>query len=164
MAHHRDAGADDRARALDGGLAAALELDRVAAGLLDHPHRGGDRLLVGDLVGAERQVADQQRRAQAAARGAREHEHVVEVDRRGGVVAEHGGRGGVADQHEVDAGRLGGAGARVVVRGDHHDRFAEPLLLGQQRQRHRQAAGVGWSCLDVCGMAGHGVASSLTAG
>ena len=157
VAHHRDAGADDRARAADRGRAAALELDRVAAGLLDHPHRGGDRLLVADLVGAERQVADQQRRAQAAAHGAREHEHVVELDRGGGVVAEHGRGGRVADEHEVDAGRLGGAGARVVVGGDHHDRFAEPLLLGEQRQRHRQAAGVGWGVgLDV-GVAGHGV-------
>ena len=61
MAHHRDAGADDGRGALDGG-AAALELDGVAAGLLDEPLGGRDGLLVGDLVGAERQVADQERR------------------------------------------------------------------------------------------------------
>ena len=65
VAHHRDAGVDDRAGTLDAG-AAALELDGVAACLLDEPLRGRDRLLVGGLVGAERQVADQQRRRQAA--------------------------------------------------------------------------------------------------
>ena len=70
VAHHRDAGAHDRPGAL-GGRAAALELDGVAARLLDEAVRGVDRLRVGGLVGAERQVADQQRRPQAAADGAR---------------------------------------------------------------------------------------------
>ena len=60
VAHHRDAGADDRPRPLDGG-AAALELDGVAAGLLDEALGVLDRLLVRALVGAERHVADQQR-------------------------------------------------------------------------------------------------------
>ena len=142
VAHDRDPGADDRARTLDRCLAAALELDGLATGLLDHPHRCRDRLLVGDLVGAERKVADQQRRAQPATDGAREHEHVVERHGRRRVVAEHGGRGRVADEHEVDARRLGRARARVVIGGDHHDRVAEPLLLHQQRQGHRQASGV----------------------
>ena len=49
MAHHRDAGAGDRAGALHRG-AAALELDSVAAGLLDESLGGLDRLLVRDLV------------------------------------------------------------------------------------------------------------------
>ena len=57
----------------------------------------------------------------------------------GGLTRRRGGR--VADEHEVDAGGLGGAGAGVVVGGDHHDRFAESLLLHQQWQGHRQAAG-----------------------
>ncbi len=103
MAHHGDAGADDRAGTAHRCLSAALELDDVAAGLLDHPHRGRDRLLVGDLVGAERQVADQQGRVQAAPHGAGEHQHVLEDDGRRGVVAEHGRGGGVADEHEIDA-------------------------------------------------------------
>ena len=107
MTHHGDAGGDDRARASRRGGAAALELDGLTAGLLDHPHGVGDRLLVGDLVGAEWHVADQQRRAQAPAHRAREHEHVIELDRRGGVVAEHRRRGRVADEHQVDARRLG---------------------------------------------------------
>ena len=77
-----------------------------------------------------------------AARGAREHEHVAELDGRRRVVAEHGRGGRVADEHQVHARRLGGARGRVVVGGDHHDRFAEPLLFRQQRQGHRQATGV----------------------
>ena len=143
VAHHRDAGADDRARPARRGLAAALQLHDLAAALLDHPHGGRDRLLVGDLIGAERQVADQQRGAQAAADGARQHQHVGQLDRGRGGVAEHGGGGRVADQHQVHARGLGRARARVVVGGDHHDRFAEALLLGQQRQRHRQPHRVG---------------------
>jgi hypothetical protein len=142
VAHHRDAGAHDRPCALGRRLAAALQLDRLAAGLLDHPQCRADRLLVGDLVGAERQVADHQRRAQAAAYGAGEHEHVLQLDRRGCVVAEHGRGRGVAHQDEVHAGRLGGAGAGVVVGGDHHDRIAQALLFRQQRQGHRQAHGL----------------------
>ena len=106
VAHDRDPGVDDRPGALDAG-AAALELDGVAAGLLDEALGGGDRLLVGGLVGAEGQVADQERRAQPAAHGAGEHEHLVERDRHRRRVAEHGHRAGVADQHDVDAGLLG---------------------------------------------------------
>ena len=70
VAHDRDAGGDDRAGARDGHRAAALELDRVAARLLDEPHRGRHGLLVGDLVGPEREVGDQERRPQAAPGGA----------------------------------------------------------------------------------------------
>ena len=154
VAHHRDARADDRRRTTRGGLAAALQLDRVAARLLDHPHRRGDRLLVRHLVGAERQIADQKRRAQTAAHRASQHQHVVELHRRGGVVAEHRRRRGVAHEHQVDARRLRRAGAGVVIGGDHHDRFAQALLLQQQRQCHRQPAGVGGG-LDG-GPAGHG--------
>ena len=78
VAHHGDAGADDRAGPLGGG-AAALELDRVAAGLLDEALRGVHRQRVGGLVGAERQVADQQRRLQAAADGAGEHQQLLDA-------------------------------------------------------------------------------------
>ena len=114
-----------------------------------------DRLLVGDLIGAERQVADQA--AACAGRGARRAASTSMSSSSTGVVsvvAEHGRRGGVADEHQVDAGRLGGASARVVVGGDHHDRLAEALLLRQQRQRHRQAPGVGGTDLRGCGRGG----------
>src|SRR3954454_23049367 len=142
VAHDRDARAHDRPGARDRHLVAALELDRVRAGLLDVAHRARDRLLVGDLVGAERQVADEQRRLQPATGGLREDEHLVEVDRRRRGVAEDCRRGAVADQHEVDGGRPGGPRTRVVVGGDHHDRLAEALLLEEPGERHRQPRGV----------------------
>src|SRR5919197_290081 len=94
--HDRDPGAHDRAGAGDRGRAAALELDRVAARLLDEAHRRGDRLLVADLIGPERQVADEERRLQAAARGLGEHEHLVDLDGHGRRVAEDGHRPAVA--------------------------------------------------------------------
>ena len=143
---------DDGAGARDAHGAAALELDRVAAGLLDEAEGGLHRLLVGDLVGAEGQVADQERGAQPAAGGPRQHEHLVELDADGARIAEHGHGAGVADQDEVDAGRLGGAGAREVVGGDHDDRLAEALLLEQPRQGHRQARGVGRGWMFGCAL------------
>jgi hypothetical protein len=150
VAHHGDPGARDRVGARDAG-AAALELDGIAAGLLDESLRGRDRLLVRGLVGPERQVADEQRRVQPAAHGGGEHEHLIERDRDGGGVAEHRHGAGVADQDEVDAGRLGGLSAGVVVGGHHHDRLAEALGLGQLRERDRQAVG-SWCRGDL----GHG--------
>src|SRR3954453_21873079 len=75
--HHGDAGVDDRPGPLHGD-AAALELDRVAARLLDEALGGGDRLLVGGLVGAEGHVADQERRLQATPDRASQDEHLVQ--------------------------------------------------------------------------------------
>jgi hypothetical protein len=68
VAHHRDPGADYRCRARRRG-AGALELDHVGAGLLHEAMRRLHGLLIGDLVRAEREVADQQRRVQPAANG-----------------------------------------------------------------------------------------------
>ena len=149
VAHHRDAGAHDRA----GALRRALELDRVAARLLDEAVRGLDRLLVGRLVGAEGQVADQQRRAQAAADRGGEHQQLVDGHRHGVRVAEHVVGGAVADQDDVDAGGLDGLGARVVVGGDHDDRLAQRAHLGELGERDRGAVrrpaaardGEGWT-------------------
>ena len=135
VAHHRHAGVDDRLRALDRDPA-ALELDDVAARLLDVPRRGLDRLLVRALVGAERQVAHQERRAQPAANGAGEDEHLVQAHRGGGRVAEHGHRRGVADQDQIHPGLLGDFGRREVVGRDHHDRLGVELHLRQARHRH----------------------------
>src|SRR4051794_10760894 len=102
--HDRDAGPDDGAGAGHRGRAAALELHRVDAGLLDEAERRGDRLLVADLVGAEREVADEERGPQPAADGAGEDEQLLERDRHGGVVPEDRHGPGVAHQDEVDAG------------------------------------------------------------
>ena len=52
-----DPGLDDRARARD-HRPGALELDDVRARLLDEADRVPDGVLVGDLVRAERHVAD----------------------------------------------------------------------------------------------------------
>src|SRR6202035_813491 len=67
VSHDRDPRADDRAGATGGSRSAALELDRVAARLLDHPDGGGDRLLVAYLIRAEGEVADHQGGLQATA-------------------------------------------------------------------------------------------------
>ena len=142
VAHDRHAGAHDRPRAL-GHRASALELDRVAAGLLDEAMRGGDRLGVGRLVGAERQVADQQRRPQAAPDGGGEHQELLDRHRHGVLVAEHVVGGAVAYEHDVGAGLLDHQRARVVVGGDHHDRLAERAHLGELGERDRPAVAVG---------------------
>ena len=75
VAHHGNPGVDDRAGPLDAGPA-SLELDGVAAGLLDESLGGGDRLLVRGLVGPERQVADQERGLTSAPHGAGKHQHL----------------------------------------------------------------------------------------
>jgi len=49
VAHHRDAGVDDRLGAID-GCASAFQLDRVASGLLDETLCVGHGQLVGRLV------------------------------------------------------------------------------------------------------------------
>ena len=140
VAHHRDAGADDRPGALDRD-AAGLQLDHLAAGLLDQPLGALDGQLVARLVAAHRHVADHQRRLQAAAHGFAEDDHLLHRDRLGAGVAEHDHRRRVADQDDVDAGRLGHRRRGVVVGGDHHDRFAVRLHLGQARQVDRRAVG-----------------------
>ena len=138
VAHHGDPGADDRARPV-GGRAAALELDAVAAGLLDEAVRGLDRLRVRGLIGAEREIADEQRRLQAAADGAREHQHLLDADRHRVRVAEHVVGGRVAHEDDVDARLLGDERARVVVGGDHHDRLAQGPHLRELGEGHALA-------------------------
>ena len=83
------------------------------------------------LVGAERQVADQQRRRQPAPDGTGEHQELLDRHRHRVGVAEHRVGRRVADQHDVDAGLLDHHRARVVVGGDHHDRLAERAHLGR---------------------------------
>ena len=75
----------------------------------------------------------------AAAPG--EDEHVLHRRRDGRVVAEHGHGRRVADEDDVDAGRVREPPARVVVGGDHDDLLAAALHLGElgQRQLARSA-------------------------
>ena len=139
MAHHRDAGADDRTGALYRNPP-RLELDHLAAGLLDQALGVLDRQLVARLVAAHRHVADHQRRLQAATHGFAEDDHLLHRDGLGSGVAEHDHCRRVADQDDVGTGLLGHLCRGVVVGGDHRDRFARRLHLGQPRQAHRLAA------------------------
>src|SRR5215208_1450664 len=160
MAHDRHAGPHDRPRAL-GHRAAALELDGVAARLLDEPVRGGDGLCVGRLVGAERQVADHQRRLESAPDGGGEHEQLLDRDRHRVGVAEHVVGRGVADQHHVDLGRLDGERARVVVGRDHDDGLAQRPLL---RELHERDGWAGGARVVVAGWGGHAQGSFVVVG
>ena len=132
MAHHRDAGVDDRLRARD-RCAAALELDRVGAAVLHEPNGVRHRLLVRGLVRAERHVGDDERPLRAARHPLRHEQDLVERDghRRLAAVHDHAGR--VADEDQVDAGGVGEPRARRVVGGDHDDLLAAAFHLVQLR-------------------------------
>jgi hypothetical protein len=138
MAHHRDAGARDRARTRE-HRSCALELDALRPRILDQAHGVAHRLLVGDLEGAQRQVDQEEGALGAAPRGAPEHDHLVHADRRGVGIAEHVVRRRIAGEHDVDARRIGQACARIVVGGDHHDLVAALLHLCEIGDRHRNA-------------------------
>ena len=71
-----------------------------------------------------------------------EHQDFVELDRNSGVVTEHSHRARIANEDHVDSRLFRRKCAGIVVRRDHHNRLAEPLHLGEARQRHRQSRGV----------------------
>ena len=89
--------------------AGALELDGVRAALLDEADRVAHRVLVGDLVGAERQVATTADGSARRATARVEEEHVLHRDRDRRVVAEDDHRRRVADEDDVDPGGLASA-------------------------------------------------------
>ena len=99
--HHRDAGRRQRGD-LVGHPLAALQLDRVRAGLLEEARRGGEGLCGASLVAAERQVGDYQRMRRTAHHAADQRDQLVDGHRHGGVVAVHHVGGGVADQEHRD--------------------------------------------------------------
>ena len=130
------------ARARDSIGPAPSSFTASAPRLLHEAHRVLDGVLVGHLVRAERHVGDDERPPRTARHRAREHEHLVHRGRHGRVVAEHGHRRRVAHEDDVDAGLVGQPAARGVVGGDHHDRVAARLHLGQLGQRQLAGAGV----------------------
>jgi hypothetical protein len=132
--HHRDPGRDDRLHARE-RRPGALELDDVRAALLDEADSGFDRLLVGDVVAPEGEVADNERPLRRTRDGACQEQHLVHGRGDGAVVTEHDHRGGVADEDEIDARVLGEPRPRRVVRGDHDDLLAVALHRGELRQR-----------------------------
>ncbi len=82
MAHHRNAGFDNR---LDGlaHVDAAFELDRLGAAFLKKPAGILQRLFSAHLIGKKRHVADHQRALASARDQARVIDHLVHSDRQG---------------------------------------------------------------------------------
>jgi hypothetical protein len=66
-----------------------------------------DRLLVGDLVRAERHVGDHERPLRAAGHRLRHEHDLVDVAGHGRLAAVHDHRRRVADEDQVDARRVG---------------------------------------------------------
>ena len=115
--------------------------------LLHHPDGGRERLVGTGLVGAERQVGDDQRAAGAPRDGAHQRKELVDGHRDGRLVAEHVVRGGVADEEHGDAGLLEDGRGVLVVGGEHGETLAALLHLpqvmdaGAPRRRGRTGRG-----------------------
>ena len=86
---------------------AAFELHGVGPGVLHEPDRVLKRLVLSRLIRAERQVGDDDGAAHGTRHRARQHQHLVHRHRQRGLVAEHRHRRGIADQDDVEAGRVG---------------------------------------------------------
>ena len=110
---------------------AALELHRVRAALLHEPHRRRQRLLGRGLVGAERQVGDDQRVLRAAAHGAHQRQQLVDGHRQRRLVAEDVVGGRVADEQHRDAGLVEDLRGVLVVGGQHREALAALLHRAQ---------------------------------
>ena len=134
MAHHGHPRVDDRPDARQ-HRTCSFELHRVRTRLLHEADRVANRVLVGDLERAERHVRDDERALRTACDRSGEDEHLLHRRRHGGVVAEDGHRGGVADEHEIGARLVRESPAGRVVRGDHDDRLPARLHLGELRDR-----------------------------
>jgi hypothetical protein len=100
MAHDRHAALNQEGDGLR-HAPAAFEFDRAAAGFLEHARRRGERLFLRGLVGAERQVDDDQRALRAAHHREPLQDHHLECDRHGGLEPMHHHAERIADQNEV---------------------------------------------------------------
>jgi len=118
MAHHRDAGPGQR---LDLGqhAAAALQLDRLRASLLQVPHRAGQRGPRPGLVATERQIGHDQRRLRPAHHRLDHRDQLVHGHRERIGMTEHHLGAGVADQQRAHPGLLEHRGRERVVTGEH---------------------------------------------
>ncbi len=83
------------------------------------------------LVGAERQVGDDERATDRAGHRTRQRDELVDGDRQGGLVAVDVVRGGVADEQHRDAGLVEGGRGVHVVGGEHRPLLAALLHLAQ---------------------------------
>ena len=148
VGHHRDAALAEPGD-LRGHLDAALELHAVGEALLHEPGGGGVGLLGRGLVGAEREVADDERAVDRAADGAGQREQLVDGDRDGGLVGVDVVGRRVSDQEHVDAGLVEGRGGVLVVGGEHRELLAALLELAEvvgADPLHRAC----WSSRDRC--------------
>jgi len=109
-----------------------------AAALLHESNRVADRLFVGDLVRAERHVADHQRVAHGARHRSRHEQHLVHGHRHGRVVSldDHAER--IANQHDVSAGRIHQRSEAGVVGREARDLLAGGTHLRQGIKRYRR--------------------------
>ena len=152
VAHHRDAGVDERPGGVDATRPTALELHRVHAPLLQKPRRGRHRVRGAPLVGAEREVADEEGPRGAARDRAAVREHLVEGDGERRVVAVHDHRRAVPDEAHVEAREVDVHGARVIVRGDDADALAAGVLRRELAQGHARRRGAGAAVHRVLGL------------
>src|SRR6266566_7174936 len=140
MAHDTDAGAADGANAGE-GRPRAFELDHVGAALLEEADRVVDGVVVRGLVGAEGHVPDDQGPFGRTRDRAGQEQHLVESYRQSRVVAEDDHRCGVADEDQVESGRVREPGAGRVVGGDHDDLLAASLHLEELGQGELSGCG-----------------------
>ena len=147
---HRDPGADERVRPGE-ARPRALELDSVGAGLLDEADRVATASSSETWIRAERHVRDDQRPRGAPRVTARVSMSISSiVAGTVAVVAQHDHRGGVADEDEVDSGRVREPSARIVVRGHHDDPVAALLHLAELGERELPAAA--WPAASLRGL------------
>ncbi len=114
MAHNRHAGADDGAnRFLHRD--AAFELDRLGAGFLEKAPGVAQRLVLADLIGHERHIADDQSALTPAHHQAGVVDHLVHGDGESIGAALDDTAQGVADQQHLDAGFVENPREGIVV-------------------------------------------------
>ena len=101
-----------------GHLGPALELHSVDPRLLHDAHGIAHGLLAAHLVGAEGHVAHHKAVLAGAGHSAGIHDHLVDGDGEGGLVASHDVGGRVAYQYRVDAGTVDDACGGEVVGGE----------------------------------------------
>lgn len=137
VAHDGDAAVDELAHRL-GAVPAALELDCVAAGLLDEAEGVAEGLVGAGLVAPKGHVTDDEARRRTAPHRLAVVYHVVHRHGLGRVVAQHHHAHAVAHQNNLDARALGVLGRGVVVGGQHGNALA--LALHVLQLQRRQAA------------------------
>ncbi len=108
-----------------------FELDRVHPSFLEKAPGVAHRLGGRHLIGKKGHVADQVGEARSAGHRLAVMEHVLHGDRKGVFVPQHDHGERIAHQDRIDARPIQDQGRRIVVGGQHGDRFAAGFLVGQ---------------------------------